>query len=122
MTTYGPYTPVFAADNFLFVSGQIGVNPKTKQIDTTVARQTEQALKNMEAALSDAGASLSDVVKTTVFLTDMSAFSEMNATYEKAFGMPRPSRSTVAVKELPRVADQPLLVEIEAIAYKKEAA
>lgn len=122
MTTYGPYTPVFAANNLLFVSGQIGVNPKTKQIDTTVAKQTEQALKNMETALSDAGASLSDVVKTTVFLTDMSAFSEMNTAYEKAFGAPRPARSTVAVKELPRVADQPLLVEIEAIAYKKEAA
>ena len=121
MTTYGPYTAVFAANNFLFVSGQIGVDPKTKQIDTTVGRQTEQALKNMEDALNDVSASLSDVVKTTVFLTDMSAFSEMNGAYEKAFNAPRPARSTVAVKELPRIAKQPLLVEIEAVAYKKEA-
>lgn len=122
MTAYGPYTPVVVANNLLFVSGQIGVDPETKHAGKGIAEQTEQALKNMEATLTSVGANLDDIVKTTVFLTDMATFSEMNAVYEKAFTAPRPARSTVGVKELPRIGDTPLLVEIEAVACKKEAA
>lgn len=122
MTAYGPYTPIVSANNLLFVSGQIGIDPQTKHVGKTVAEQTEQVLKNMEAVLIDAGASLTDVVKTTVFLTDISTFQEMNVAYERAFPTPRPARSTVGVKELPRIGGTPLLVEIEAIACKKEVA
>src|SRR3954469_24554664 len=84
-TTYGPYTAVRAADTFLFVSGQVGINPATKSASVDVAEQTNQALINMGNALSESGASLQDVVKTTVFLTDMDDFSAMNTVYEQMF-------------------------------------
>lgn len=122
MTAYGPYTPIVSANNMLFISGQIGIDPKTNRVGQTVTEQTKQVLKNMETLLANEGADLGDVVKTTVFLTDMSTFQEMNAVYENIFPAPRPARSTVGVKELPQLGDTPLLVEIEAIACKKEAA
>ncbi|QQG50493.1 MAG: RidA family protein [Candidatus Saccharibacteria bacterium] len=122
MTAYGPYTPIVSANNMLFISGQIGIDPKTNHVGQTVTEQTKQVLKNMETLLANEGAGLGDVVKTTVFLTDMSTFQEMNAVYENTFPAPRPARSTVGVKELPRLGDTPLLVEIEAIARKKEVA
>ena len=119
MTTYGPYTPVREAGNLLFVSGQIGVDPNTKQATPDIEGQTRQALANLAAALKDAGASLDDVVKTTVFLVDMDDFAAMNAVYERVFAAPRPARSTIGVGELPRVGGtSKLLVEIEAVAQK----
>lgn len=118
--SYGPYTPVRQAGNFYFVSGQIGVNPETKTAPADIAGQVEQALSNMASVLAGAGLQLDDVVKTTVFLTDIGSFAGMNEEYEKHFAAPRPARSAIAVRELPRVAgDMPLLVEIEAVAYKE---
>lgn len=119
MTTYGPYTPVREAGNLLFVSGQIGVDPNTKQAASDIESQTRQALANLAATLKDAGASLDEVVKTTVFLADMDDFTAMNAVYEQAFAAPRPARSTIGVGELPRVGGtSKLLVEIEAVVQK----
>lgn len=119
---YGPYTPVRQAGNFYFISGQIGVHPETKAAAPDIAGQVEQTLANLEAVLAAAGLELDQVVKTTVFLTDMANFAAMNEVYEKHFAGPRPARSAVAVRELPRVAgDTTLLVEIEAVAYKEAA-
>jgi 2-iminobutanoate/2-iminopropanoate deaminase len=120
MTTFGPYAPVRQAGNLLFVSGQIGVNPITKATPANVASQTEQALINLKTVLAGEGVTMNDVVKTTVFLTDMNDFAAMNEVYERAFSVPRPARSTVAIRELPRVTENgaALLVEIEAVAHK----
>lgn len=120
MTTYGPYTPVRVVDNLLFVSGQIGIDTTTKQAPDSIEEQTKLAVHNMERVLEGAGASLQDVVKTTIFLTNMDDFTAMNEVYETFFKAPRPARSTVCVKELPRVGDTTaLVVEIEAIAHRK---
>jgi len=121
-TTYGPYTPVRQAGNTMFVSGQVGIHPETKVAPDDIACQTERALLNLEAVLRKAGAELRDIVKTTVYLTDMDNFEAMNKVYEQRFEAPRPARSTVGVHELPRLAgDTPILVEIEAVAYKEHS-
>jgi len=120
--TYGPYTPVRKAGDLLFVSGQVGIDATTKTAAVQVTEQTKQALRNLEQVLVSSGASLQDVVKTTVFLTNMDDFAAMNATYEQIFTPPRPARSTVCVRELPRLGgDTSLCVEIEAIAHKEVA-
>ncbi len=117
--TYGPYTPVRKSGGFLFVSGQVGLDPETEAAPEGVSAQTTQALKNMQAVLETAGASLGDVVKTTVFLTDIESYAAMNEAYAQSFPEPRPARSAVAVRELPRVPGGTLLVEIEAVAEAK---
>jgi 2-iminobutanoate/2-iminopropanoate deaminase len=115
------YSSVREVGNLLFVSGQVGVNPANGAAPKDVAGQTERALLNLENLLQKARASLDDVIKTTVFLTDMANVEAMNTVYEQRFGMPRPTRSTVGVKELPRMAgDTELLVEIEAVACRRE--
>jgi 2-iminobutanoate/2-iminopropanoate deaminase len=120
--TFGPYTPISRAGNLYFVSGQIGIDMDTKQAVADVAKQTHQAMQNLQNVLSTTSLDMSDVVKTTVFLADMDDFAAMNEVYETYFDAPRPARSTVAVKELPRVAgDTRLLVEIEAVAYRETA-
>ena len=120
LTTYGPYSPVCKAGNLLLVSGQVGVDPITKEASTDIVAQTEQALHNMEDVLRSVEATLQDVVKTTIFLTDMNDFAAMNSVYEKVFSAPRPARSTVSVRELPRVGGTtPIRIEIEAVAYKE---
>ena len=119
-TSYGPYSPVREGGNFLFVSGQVGISPGSKTSEDTAAKQCEQALENMKHALNEMGADMQDIVKTTIFLTNMDDFDAVNAVYEKFFQTPRPARSTVGVHELPRVGGKiPLVVEIEAIAYKE---
>jgi 2-iminobutanoate/2-iminopropanoate deaminase len=119
-TTYGPYTPVRSAGNLLFISGQVGVDPVTKEAHGSISQQTKQALLNMKNTLEEAGAEMHHIVKTTIYLTDMDNFAAMNAAYEEAFMVPRPARSTVGVGELPRVGGvSPILVEIEAVAYKE---
>ena len=118
-TTFGPYSPVRQAGNLLFVSGQVGINPENSMVPKDIAWQTERTLLNLENALKKEGASLNDVIKTTVFLTNMDNFAAMNEVYEKRFGAPRPARSCVGVGELPHVAgDTELLVEIEAVAAR----
>ncbi|MEJ5256015.1 MAG: RidA family protein [Acidimicrobiales bacterium] len=108
----GPYTPIVRAGDLLIVSGQVGVRDGTI-VPGGVAAETRQAIENIAALLATEGASLADVVKTTVFLRHMRDFGLMNEAYAEAFGETRPARSTVAVVELPAVA----LVEIEAWAY-----
>ena len=108
----GPYSQAIAVDNLLFTAGQIALDPATMTIvPGDVAAQTEQVMKNLAAVCDAGGASLQDVVKTTVFLQEMSDFQAMNEVYARHFGDNRPARSTVAVRGLPR----DVRVEIEAI-------
>jgi 2-iminobutanoate/2-iminopropanoate deaminase len=109
----GPYSQGVMVNGFLFTAGQIALDPGTGQIiDGDVKAQTERVLKNLTAVLGAAGASWSDVVKTTVFLHDMNDFPAVNETYARMIGDARPARSTVQVSGLPRG----VLVEIDAIA------
>lgn len=108
----GPYSQAIKAGNLLFCSGQIPVNPANGEIPEGIEAQTRQSLANVKALLSAAGTDLSHVVKTTVFLADMSLFGAMNAVYAETFAEPFPARSAVAVRELPKQ----VLVEIEVIA------
>jgi 2-iminobutanoate/2-iminopropanoate deaminase len=115
--TFGPYTPVRQAGDFYFVSGQVGVDPDTKTAPQDIAEQTHQALQNLKAMIEGAGLTLDHIVKTTIYLVDMADFPVVNEVYVGYFKEPRPARSTVAVKELPRVAgDTPIKIEIEAVA------
>lgn len=108
----GPYTPIVKAGPWLVASGQVGLADGAL-VDGGMAAQLKQAIANLEALLVSQGASLSDVTKTTVFLTTMDDYAEMNAVYTDAFGDHRPARSAVAVADLPIGA----AVEIEAWAY-----
>jgi 2-iminobutanoate/2-iminopropanoate deaminase len=108
----GPYTPIVRAGDLLVVSGQLGL-VDGKMVSGGVAEETTQAIANLAALLEGEGASLTDVVKTTVFLRHMRDFPIMNEAYAAAFGDHRPARSAFAVAELPMVA----LVEVEAWAH-----
>lgn len=108
----GPYSQAIKAGNLLFCSGQIPVDPATGTVPEGIKAQTAQSLANVKAILATAGASIDNVVKTTVFLADMSLFGEMNEVYAQNFNEPFPARSAVAVRELPKQ----VLVEIEVIA------
>jgi len=108
----GPYSPAVKAGSFVFCAGQVGRNPATGEIGTTIEEQTHQALVNLQSILEAAGASLDDAVKTTVFMADMSEFSRMNCEYAKFFPGDPPARSTVGVA-LP----QGIKVEIELVAH-----
>eukprot|EP00271_Cylindrocystis_brebissonii_P012037 TRINITY_DN30093_c0_g1_i1.p1 TRINITY_DN30093_c0_g1~~TRINITY_DN30093_c0_g1_i1.p1 ORF type:complete len:203 (-),score=40.72 TRINITY_DN30093_c0_g1_i1:547-1155(-) len=112
----GPYSSAVKAGGFLYVSGVLGTNPETGSFDSeTVDAQMVQLLKNMEEVLKAGGAELSDVVKTTIMLSDMGDFSAVNAIYAKSFSEPYPARSTYQVAKLPKNAK----VEIECIALLK---
>ena len=111
----GPYSQAVEAGNTLYVSGQVPIDPKTgKLVEGSISEQTEQVFKNISAILEAARYSFSDVVKSTVFLANMSDFKAMNEVYGKYYTEKQPARSTVAVKDLPLGA----LVEIETIAVK----
>ena len=110
----GPYSQAIAIDGFIFCSGQLGMDPATGELLEGIANQAERAIVNLEAVLAGAGASLADVVKTTIFLSDLANFSTVNDIYSKHVIAPAPARSTVQVAALPRGA----LVEIEAIARR----
>jgi len=107
-----PYSPIVRAGDFLIVSGQMGLL-HGKMVSGGVGPETRQALANMETLLESQGATLRDLVKTTVFLRHMRDFGLMNGAYAEVLGSVLPARSTVAVVELPLVA----LVEIEGWAY-----
>ena len=111
----GPYTPIVRAGDWLIVSGQVGIS-EGKLVEGGLQAQLEQALRNLAAQLAKHDATLQDVAKTTVFLTDMDDYAAMNETYIAAFGDHRPARSAVAVRALPIGA----LVEVEAWAYKRQ--
>lgn len=109
----GPYSQAVTVDGWLFASGQIPLDPATGGLITgSVAEQTDQVFKNLAAVLAEGGASLSSVVKTTVYLVDMGTFTEMNEVYARHFGDHRPARATVEVAALPKGVD----VEIDVIA------
>ncbi|MEZ5306588.1 MAG: RidA family protein [Pyrinomonadaceae bacterium] len=109
----GPYSQAVVAGGFVFCSGQIPIDPETGEfVAGGITEQTGQVLKNLGAVLSAAGCSFGDVVKTTVFLSDMANFAEMNAVYEGVFGDSKPARATVEASALPKGA----MVEIECVA------
>lgn len=110
----GPYSQAIDAGAFVFISGQIPVNPADGTIPEGIQAQTTQSIANLTAILAKAGMTLDNVVKTTVFLADMNDFAAMNAVYAEKFTAPFPARSAVAVKELPKQ----VLVEIEVIAAR----
>ena len=113
----GPYSQAVKAGDTLYLSGQIGMNPATGElVSADVKEQTAQALKNMKAVLAAAGATTDNVVKTTVFLTDMADFQAVNAVYAETFASDAPARSCVAVAALPKGG----LVEIECVAAERE--
>jgi 2-iminobutanoate/2-iminopropanoate deaminase len=115
-----PYSTIRQVENFYYISGHTGVDLATKTAAPDVAGQTKKLFQALTETLIQYNLSLNDIVKTTVFLTDMADFAEMNNVYVNYFNDPKPARSTIAVRELPRVAgDTALRVEIEAIAYKK---
>lgn len=115
--TVGPYAPIVRAGGWLVCSGQVGVR-EGGLVPGGAREQTVQALANLRALLEGHGASLADVVKTTVFLTDIADFAVMNEAYADAFGDHRPARSTVAVAALPLGA----VVEVEAWARPRGGA
>ncbi len=108
----GPYSHAVVAGNMMFLSGQIAINPATGEMPAGIQAQTKQAIDNIKAILAAKGATLDNVVKTTVYLAEMSLFGEMNEVYASEFSEPFPARSAIAIKELPKQA----LVEIEVIA------
>jgi 2-iminobutanoate/2-iminopropanoate deaminase len=109
----GPYSQAVKADGFVFVSGQVAIDPATqKVIDGDVAAQTDRVLRNLSAILEAAGTELGKVVRSTVFLKSMNDFGAMNQVYGKYFSSVPPARSTVEVARLPK----DVLVEIDAIA------
>jgi 2-iminobutanoate/2-iminopropanoate deaminase len=110
----GPYSQATRAGDFIFTSGQLGMEPGTGVLKEDVAAQAEQAMDNLTALLAAAGARLDEVVKTTIYLTDMADFQTVNAVYGARFQGAAPARSTVQVAALPRGG----LVEIEMIAYR----
>lgn len=109
----GPYSQAIKVGNLVYTSGQIPINPATGNfVEGGIKEQTRQSLTNIKAILEEAGLSMNNVVKTTVFLADMNDFADMNSVYAEFFSEPYPARSAVAVKTLPKGA----LVEIEVVA------
>jgi 2-iminobutanoate/2-iminopropanoate deaminase len=111
----GPYSQAIEVNGFVFTSGQIPIDPATDNfVEGGIKEQTRQSLTNVQNVLKEAGIDLSHVVKTTVFLSDMGNFAEMNEVYAEFFVQPFPARSAVAIKTLPKGA----LVEVECVAVK----
>ena len=111
----GPYSQAIVTDRLVFVSGQVPIDPATgKVVVGDIRAEARQSLTNVAAVLGAAGCSTSDVVKTTVYLTDMGDFAAVNEVYESFFSRPYPARSAVAVKALPKGAR----VEVECIAER----
>ena len=110
----GPYSQAIEANGMLFVSGQLPVDASTGTMPEGIEAQARQSLENVKHILTEAGLDMAAIVKTTVFLADMSLFAEMNKVYASYFAGDFPARSAVAVKALPKDA----LVEIECIAVR----
>lgn len=113
----GPYSPAVRAGDWLVLAGQVGLDPATGGfVEGGVEAQARQVLANIAAVLGDCGATMNDVAKATVFVTDIAQFGVVNAVYAEAFGDHKPARSTVQVAALPGGAE----VEIEVWAYKPQ--
>jgi 2-iminobutanoate/2-iminopropanoate deaminase len=110
----GPYSPALFVGDALYCSGQLGMDPATGELASGVRNQAERSIKNLEALLASAGLGLSNVVKTTVFLTNIADFAVVNEVYATHFSAPYPARSAIQVAALPKGG----LVEIEAIALR----
>ena len=111
----GPYSQAVQAGDFIFLSGQVAINPTTGLLVLdTIKNETTQVMQNLEAVLKQAGCSFSDVIKTTIFLSDMEYFTIVNEVYSGYFEKDFPARETVAVKTLPRSVN----VEISMTAFK----
>jgi len=108
----GPYSQAIRAGQFLFASGQLGLDPATGELRVGIEAQTRQVLANLQAVLAEAGMGVSNVVKTTIFLTDLVHFATVNQLYGEVFGHEPPARSTIQVAGLPKGG----LVEIEMVA------
>jgi 2-iminobutanoate/2-iminopropanoate deaminase len=109
----GSYSPAVRAGDWLVLAGQVGLDPESGALVDGVEDQARQVLANIRAILADCGAAMTDVAKTTVFVTDIAEFATINTVYAEAFGAHRPARSTVQVAALPGGAQ----VEIEAWAH-----
>ena len=111
----GPYSQAVEINGFIFTSGQIAINPQTGDIIShDIEEQTRQVIKNMQAVLQAGNSSLDKIVKTTIFLSDMNNFAQVNRIYGEYFNESKPARSTIEVSRLPKNA----LIEIECIASK----
>ncbi len=110
----GPYSQAIEVNGFVYLSGQLPINPRTGEFPEGIQAQVQQSLENVRAILSEAGLTMTDVVKSTILLADISDFSAMNEVYATFFSEPYPARSAFAVKALPKGA----LVEIECIAAR----
>jgi 2-iminobutanoate/2-iminopropanoate deaminase len=108
----GPYSQALLVGSTLYCSGQLGTDPKTGELASGIEAQTRQSLANIKAVLSQAGASVANVVKTTVYLTSMEDFTVVNGIYGETFSSPFPARSCVQVSKLPKNG----LIEIEVLA------
>jgi len=108
----GPYSQAVIANGMVYTSGQIALTRYNLMLEDDIVVQTKQVLENLKAILEEAGSSMDNVIKTTIFLSSMDDFATVNEIYEEAFGSHKPARATVAVKTLPKNA----LVEIDAIA------
>lgn len=111
----GPFSQAVASENFVFTSGQVYLTPEGKLLEGTIEEQTHQVMKNLKAILEAAGVTFADVVKTTIYVTDMSSYGKINGVYGSYFSEPFPARETVCVKELPLGAR----LEISMVAIKK---
>lgn len=111
----GPYSQAIQAGDYVFVSGQIPVDPKTGEVVEGIENQTKQVMENMKAVLEEAGASFSQVVKFTIFINSMEDFATINEIYGSYLEKPYPARATVEVSRLPK----DVLVEMDAVVYTK---
>lgn len=111
----GPYSQAIVAGDFLFASGQIGIDPETGEVVEGIEAQTKQVMDNLKAVLAEAGADFSNVVKFTIYLNSMDDFQTVNEIYGSFLEKPYPARATIEVSRLPK----DVLVEIDAIAYLK---
>ena len=110
----GPYSQGITAGQFVFVSGQLPINPENgEMVDGDIAARAEQVFKNVSAIIQSAGGSMANIVKVTLFLTDMGDFQQVNEVYRQVFQTPYPARSAVQVAALPLGAN----IEAEAIAF-----
>lgn len=118
---YGPYSPVFKAGDTYFVSGQLGVDGKTKTAPNTTEEQTHLLFANLKQLLADNNLGLDNIVKTTIYLIDIDDFAKVNDIYVTYFSEPRPARACVQVAQLPKVTinDVPVMIEMECVAYKE---
>lgn len=111
----GPYSQAIEAGDFIYVSGQIGVDPSTGEAVQGIEEQTHQVLKNLKAILTEAGANFSQVVKFTIYLASIEDFATVNEIYGSYLEKPYPARATVEVSRLPK----DVLVEMDVVVYTK---